>query len=459
MTRPSTTRTRDRRRARASPATTRRRWRPLAGTPFYVYDLDVVERRLAALRAVLPPGSRWPTRPRRTRRWPWSPSSARLGVGADIASGGELELGRAGRHRSRVGSSSRGPARPTRSSGGRRGRGPRDHRRVAGRAGRLERVAAELRPAGADPAALGRRRSAAATRASGSSATPAPASSGWAQTTSRAAAQAAAAVSSHLELLGVHAFGASNLRDADALVEHVDDTVAVRGRRDRRGRAFRCGSSTPAAASASRTTTPTTPLDLDRLGAGPASRRLSAGRRIRDSRSPGAARAGPLPRRAGGRLRHARHRREAARRPDGRDRRRRHPPRPAAGARPAAAPARPPGAAAAQATASGRRRRASPPSPGPLCTGLDILSPDAPVGAVRPGDLLAVLDVGRLRLHRVDAALPVADDARRARAPRRPGGRGAAAHRAAPLPGPAATARLVGGGGSSAGPHQGGAAG
>ena len=31
---------------------------------------------------------------------------------------------------------------------------------------------------------------------------------------------------------------------------------------------------------------------------------------------------------------------------------------------------------------------------GPLCTGLDILSPGAPVGDVRPGDLLAVLDVG-----------------------------------------------------------------
>src|SRR5439155_25899205 len=31
---------------------------------------------------------------------------------------------------------------------------------------------------------------------------------------------------------------------------------------------------------------------------------------------------------------------------------------------------------------------------GPLCTGLDILSPEAPVGDVQPGDLLAVLDVG-----------------------------------------------------------------
>jgi diaminopimelate decarboxylase len=31
---------------------------------------------------------------------------------------------------------------------------------------------------------------------------------------------------------------------------------------------------------------------------------------------------------------------------------------------------------------------------GPLCTGLDILSPGAPLGPVRPGDLLAVLDLG-----------------------------------------------------------------
>ena len=27
----------------------------MAGTPFYAYDLDVIERRLVALRAVLPP--------------------------------------------------------------------------------------------------------------------------------------------------------------------------------------------------------------------------------------------------------------------------------------------------------------------------------------------------------------------------------------------------------------------
>ena len=31
---------------------------------------------------------------------------------------------------------------------------------------------------------------------------------------------------------------------------------------------------------------------------------------------------------------------------------------------------------------------------GPLCTGLDILSPNAAVGHVQPGDLIAVLDVG-----------------------------------------------------------------
>ena len=31
---------------------------------------------------------------------------------------------------------------------------------------------------------------------------------------------------------------------------------------------------------------------------------------------------------------------------------------------------------------------------GPLCTGLDVLSGAAPIGEVRVGDLLAVLDVG-----------------------------------------------------------------
>ena len=31
---------------------------------------------------------------------------------------------------------------------------------------------------------------------------------------------------------------------------------------------------------------------------------------------------------------------------------------------------------------------------GPLCTGLDILSRDAPLAALEPGDLVAILDAG-----------------------------------------------------------------
>ena len=63
------------------------------GTPFYLYDLDVVERRVRALLARRPArrGSTSPSRSRPTRRWPCSPRLAALGLGADVASGGELD--------------------------------------------------------------------------------------------------------------------------------------------------------------------------------------------------------------------------------------------------------------------------------------------------------------------------------------------------------------------------------
>jgi diaminopimelate decarboxylase len=48
------------------------------------------------------------------------------------------------------------------------------------------------------------------------------------------AAASCAAASAHLELVGVHAFGASNVRDADALADHVAWTVALASRVGRR---------------------------------------------------------------------------------------------------------------------------------------------------------------------------------------------------------------------------------
>ena len=85
--------------------------------------------------------------------------------------------------------------------------------------------------------------------------------------------------------------------------------------------------------------------------------------------------------------------------------------------------------------ATGRRAAVGPdarPVPvtiaGPLCSGLDVLAHDAVMVPPRVGDLVAVLDVGRLRLHRVDAVLPVPRDARR-------GGRARGGGRPSPGPG------------------------
>ena len=57
---------------------------------------------------------------------------------------------------------------------------------------------------------------------------------------------------------------------------------------------------------------------------------------------------------------------------------------------------------------------------GPLCTGLDVFTTEAMLPRPRVGDLVAMLDAGRLRLHRVDAALPVASVARGGRGAGRP---------------------------------------
>ena len=75
----------------------------LAGTPFYAYDLDVVERRLAALRAVLPPAFEVAYATKANPSLAVVAFLGSLGVGGDIASSGELELvERAGITASRV---------------------------------------------------------------------------------------------------------------------------------------------------------------------------------------------------------------------------------------------------------------------------------------------------------------------------------------------------------------------
>jgi diaminopimelate decarboxylase len=186
----------------------------------------------------------------------------------------------------------------------------------------------------------------------------------------------------------VHAFGASNLRDADALVAHVDETVAfARLVADDAGVPLRLvdaggGLGIPY-------DDDSTPLDLLRLGDGlhALARRWAGDAALRGLRvllEPGRFLVGP----AGVYVTRVIDVKQLDGRPvaivDGGIH---HVVRPALVRQPH------------------RLIRVGPAGPGvdldgvaavagPLCTGLDILSPAAPVGDVQPGDLLAVLDLG-----------------------------------------------------------------
>jgi diaminopimelate decarboxylase len=63
----------------------------LYGTPFYVYDLDVITERVAALRSALPFGVEVAYAVKANPSPAVLRHLARLGIGADVASGGELE--------------------------------------------------------------------------------------------------------------------------------------------------------------------------------------------------------------------------------------------------------------------------------------------------------------------------------------------------------------------------------
>jgi len=63
------------------------------GTPFYVYDLDLIGHRVAALRDVLPRGFRVAFAVKANPALAVVAHLRRCGVGADVASGGELETG------------------------------------------------------------------------------------------------------------------------------------------------------------------------------------------------------------------------------------------------------------------------------------------------------------------------------------------------------------------------------
>lgn len=353
------------------------------GTPLYVYDLDVVTRRVAALRAALPAG-----RFELAYAVKANPSLAvvahlaSLDLGADIASGGELALvRRAGFAPDRVLFTGPGKSDAELRAAVTSGVGSITVE-SRGELQRLEPIAAEagrrmpvlLRLAVGDRSVLE------AVRIIGDGGLG---KFGMAAADLEIAAEHAAR-SSHLELLGVHAFGASNLRAASSLVEHVGETVSYAQRvTDRVGVRLALvdgggGLGIPYADDES-------PLDLDALGAGleRLEREWSADRGLNGMRvllEPGRFLVGP----AGVYLARV----LDVKRLDGRtvavvDGGIHHVLRPAL-VRQAHRVVRighdgAPGEAAVV---------------GPLCTGLDILSPGAPIGDVRVGDLIAVLDVG-----------------------------------------------------------------
>ncbi len=204
------------------------------GTPLYVYDLDVVGRQVEALRSVLPARFELAYAIKANPSLGVVAHLAGSGLGADVASGGELATAlRAGVPAGAVVMT--GPGKRD------------DELRAAVEAGlraitvespteldRLERIAAAagrrvpilLRAAASPEARLERVRLVGDDGAG---------KFGMSALDLVAAAERGVR-SAHLDVLGVHAFGASNVLDAAALAAHVEATVAL-GRRlaDRAG--------------------------------------------------------------------------------------------------------------------------------------------------------------------------------------------------------------------------------
>ena len=193
------------------------------GTPFYVYDLDVIERQVRALQHVLPSVVDLAYAVKANPALAVVEHLGRLGLGADVASRGELEtVIRAGIEPARIVMT---------------GPGKRDDELVAavaagvravtvespGELARLEAIAAAsgraqpvlLRAAVSEHARLER------VRLVGDDG----AGKFGMDAADLAASARRAASSPHLDLLGLHAFGASNVLDAGALVTHVAATV------------------------------------------------------------------------------------------------------------------------------------------------------------------------------------------------------------------------------------------
>ena len=365
----------------------------LAGTPYYAYDLDVVGRRLAALRAVLPSTFEVAYATKANPSLAVVAFLGSLGVSARILFA--ISAWRAGIKAARV--IFTGP-----------GKSEDEHRAAVaagiravtvespGELGRLEAVAASMgrRVPIMLRWAVGERSRHETVRIIGDAGAG---KFGMGADDLRAAALRATR-SPHLQLLGVHAFGASNLRDADALVEHVEATVAFATEI-----AVAAGVPLRLVDAGGGLGIPyddaSTPLNIERLGAG---LRALASRWAGDPvlaslqvlLEPGRFLVGP----AGVYVTRV----IDVKRLDDRnvavvDGGIHHVLRPAL----VRQPHRIIRVGGGTARREGRDDRDSVTAvtavtavAGPLCTGLDILSAGAQVGDVQPGDLLAVLDVG-----------------------------------------------------------------
>lgn len=193
-----------------------------------MYDLDVVAQRVAILRARLPAEVDIAYAVKANPSLGMIATLGALGLGADVASGGELAAAlRAGIPPERIVMTGPGKRDDELEAAVRTG-----VRAITvespGELARLEAIAATLRTDPAPPVAV-------LLRAAGTAAVPvervrvirgdAPRFGMDRADLFRAAAQATA--SRHLELAGIHAFGASNVLDAEALARHAAGALTL----------------------------------------------------------------------------------------------------------------------------------------------------------------------------------------------------------------------------------------
>jgi diaminopimelate decarboxylase len=193
------------------------------GTPLYAYDFDVIHRQVATLRAILPPAFELAYATKANPALAIVNHLGRLGLGADVASGGELEVAtRAGISPGSIVFT--GPGKRDDELAAAVGLGIRAITLESlGELARLERIAAaagRIVPVllrAAVPAAVGLER----VRLVGDDGAG---KFGMAEEDLERAARVALR-SPQLDLLGLHAFGASNVVDADVIGDHVERTV------------------------------------------------------------------------------------------------------------------------------------------------------------------------------------------------------------------------------------------